>query len=269
MAVVEICVDSLHSALAAQQGGAQRVELCSALMEGGLTPSLGLIRAVRSRLTIGLHVIIRPRSGDFLYSEEELAIMREDIAIAAQSGAEGVVLGLLTPEGDVDVENTRALVALARPLEVTFHRAIDLARDLESAFEDVIRSGADRVLTSGGAPSAMEGRERIGALLRSAAGRIAVMAGGGVRPENVAELARASGAREFHASLRSSVPSAVKHKVRDVHLGDAGVDDYARSVVRSENVRRLIEAAAAACKPRTHDAAVAGSRLERRSQPMP
>lgn len=249
MTVLEICVDSVESAVAAEAGGAQRVELCSALAEGGLTPSLGLIRAVRARIDIGIYVMIRPRGGDFLYSEDDLAVMREDIALAAQSGADGVVLGLLTADGDVDVERTRELVDLARPMEVTFHRAIDMARDIESALADVIRTGADRVLTSGGEATAMQGRHRIGKLVQSSDGRIGVMAAGSVRAENVKEIARATCALEFHAALRRPVPSRIKHQRRKVHLGSPGVDDYSHSVVRAADVRRLQDALGATFAP--------------------
>jgi copper homeostasis protein len=241
MTVLEICVDSVESAVAAESGGAQRVELCGALTEGGLTPSLGLIRAVRSRIGIGVHVMIRPRAGDFLYSKDDFAVMRDDIAHVAQCGVEGVVLGLLTIDADVDVERTRELVELARPMEVTFHRAIDMARNIDSALEDVIRTGADRVLTSGAEPSAMQGRHRIRELVRASNGRIRVMAGGGVRAENVQEIAHATHAREFHSALRRTVQSPIKHQRKKVHLGNSGVDDYARSVVRTADVRMLQE----------------------------
>jgi copper homeostasis protein len=236
---LEICVESVQSAAAAEAGGAQRVELCSALIEGGLTPSLGLIRAVCSRVDIGVHVMIRPRGGDFLYSEEELAVMRVDIEEAGRCGADGVVLGVLTAEGDVDVERTRALVELARPMAVTFHRAIDTTRDLERSLEDVICTGAVRVLTGGGEQTAMLGRARIRAMVRQAAGRICVMAGGGVRAANVQEIIQATGATEFHAALRASLPSPMKFQGQKVRLGDAGVDGYARKGVRSGDVKML------------------------------
>lgn len=242
MTVLEISVDSVESAIAAEQGGAQQVELCSALAEGGLTPSAGLIRAVRSRIKIGVHVMIRPRSGDFFYSDDDISAMRGDIALAAESGADGVVLGLLTLNGDVDVERTAKLAELARPMEVTFHRAIDMARDTKGALEDVIRAGADRILTSGAEPTAMLGRNRIRELVRAANGRLRVMAGGGVRAENVREIADSTGALEFHASLRRAVHSPIKNQRRKIHLGNSGVDDYSRTVVRASDVQTLRKA---------------------------
>jgi copper homeostasis protein len=246
VSILEICADSVEAALAADAGGAQRIELCSALMEGGLTPSLGLMRVVRAHFKGSVHVMIRPRGGDFLYSQDELAVMSEDITLAADCGVDGVVFGLLTAEADVDVEGTRRLVELARPMEVTFHRAIDMTRDLGAALEDVVCTGADRVLTSGGEPDALLGRYRIGDLVRASNGRIRIMAGGGVRASNVGEIAHASGVREFHASLRQTIPSPVKHQVRTVHLGNPGVDHYVRSGVRVEDVRALREAIVAA-----------------------
>lgn len=242
MATLEICVDSVESALAAEAGGAQRVELCSALMEGGLTPSLGLIRTVRSQIQIGLHVLIRPRGGDFLYSEADRAVMREDILLAAQCGVDGVVLGLLTANGDVDVEGTRELLESARPMQVTFHRAFDMTRDIGAALEAVVRTGADRVLTSGGEATAMLGRSRLRELVRASQGRIRLMVGGGVRAENLSAIAQMTRAPEYHAALRRSVASPVKHTPRLIHLGDPGVDDYARTEVRPEDVRALWDA---------------------------
>ncbi len=242
MVNLEICVDSVQSAAAAEAGGAQRVELCSGLIEGGLTPSAGLIRAVRARIGIGVYVIIRPRGGDFLYSSDELAVMRDDIALARQCGADGVVLGLLTAEGEVDVARTRELVEVARPMEVTFHRAIDMARNLEKALEDIIASGADRVLTSGGEQTALLGAPRLRKLMQASQGRIKLMVGGGVRPDNVQEIARLTGAVEFHSAMRSPIASPVLHQVKRVRLGDSGVDDYARSGVSSADVRLLRQA---------------------------
>jgi copper homeostasis protein len=193
-------------------------------------------------IEIGVYVMIRPRGGDFVYSDDEIAIMRDDITLASQSGVEGVVFGLLTPLGDIDVERTRPLVELARPMEVTFHRAIDMTRDVVASLEDVIATGADRVLTSGGEPTAVQGAQRIRAMVNAARGRIAIMAGGGIRPENVLQISQATGAVEFHSALRSPLPSPIAYQAQGIHLGDPSVDDYARSGVTSEDVRSLRQA---------------------------
>ena len=243
MAVIEICVDSLESALAAQSGGAQRIELCSGLLEGGLTPSLGLIRGVRSRLRIGVHVLIRPRPGDFLYSAEELAIMREDIQLAAEAGADGVVLGVLNQSNRIDVERTRNLVELAGPMQVTFHRAIDMTSDLQVSFLDVLQTGVHRVLTSGGEQTAMLGRHHIRLLVEAGAGKVEVMVGGGVRPENIAEIARITAAQSFHAALRRAPVEAEGEITHGVRLENVSLDVYTRNTVKAEEVRALALAA--------------------------
>ena len=254
MMELEICVDSVESAIAAQAGGAQRVELCSALGEGGLTPSLGLIRAVRSRVNIGIYAMIRPRGGDFFYSDDEFSVMRDDIVYATAAGVDGIFLGLLTPDGDVDVERTRTLIGQARSVnrsvKVTFHRAIDMTRDLEKSLEDVIRVGAHRVLTSGGAPNALAGSVRTAALVRAAGNRIRLMVCGRVRPSNVKQIAQATGVKEFHASLRKAVPSPITYRNPTLHLGDAASDEYARYAVHAEDVRHLREAIDAIAKSR-------------------
>lgn len=203
MMQIEICVDSLDSALAAQQGGALRIELCSQLAVGGLTPSQGLIQSVRAALTIQVFVMIRPRGGSFVYSADEYQIIQNDIVTAKKLGCDGVVFGLLTPQCDVDISRTRELVKLARPLEVTFHRAFDEARDLNAALEALIDCGVDRVLTSGGASSASAGAPTLAHLQAQAQGRIQIMAGGGVRPHNVTQLLRATGIRTVHSALVS------------------------------------------------------------------
>ncbi len=257
MATVEICVDSLESALEAGAGGADRLEVCSALSTGGLTPSIGFLRAVRSRFHAAIHVMIRPRPGDFLYSADEIAIMRDDIALAREAGAEGVVFGLLTEAGLVDEEATRALVRWATPMQVTFHRAFDLVPDLDAALESLIRAGIQRVLTSGGARTASEGQSRLAHLVRAADERITVMPGGGVRAENVQELARNTRAHEFHAGLRRSLPSPMQHRAPAVFLGDPGTDEYVRRVVRARDVQAL-KRAADLC-----EASLAGAELQR------
>lgn len=242
MAVIEIAVDSTESALAAEQGGAQRVELCSALREGGLTPSLGLVRTVRSACSIALFTIIRPRGSDFLYTADEFRTMQEDIRIMGQEGVNGVVFGLLTQNGHIDKERTRALVKLAHPMQVTFHRALDMTADPERSLEDVIACGVQRVLTSGGAPTAWAGRKRLQSMVHQAAGRTTIVVGGGVRPATISRLIASTGATEFHSSMRRIMPSLMRYQARMLNLGEPGVDEFSRNLVLAEEVRELLAA---------------------------
>lgn len=203
---LEICAASLPSALAAQAGGAHRIELCQNLEQGGTTPSYGLIKAVRARLHIPVFVLIRPRPGGFVYSADELAIMRADIETCRALGCAGVVLGALDAAGRVDQAACRSLIAAAGPLEVTFHRAFDACPDQPKALEAVIALGCQRVLTSGGQPTAEAGQAQLAALVAQAAGRVRIMPGAGITAANVQALAARTGAPEFHASAKRLLP---------------------------------------------------------------
>jgi len=237
---LEVCIDSVESAIAAERGGARRVELCSDLLEGGLTPGAGLIASVRRYASLDIFVMIRPRGGDFFYSEIEFEVMREEIAHARSLGADGIVLGLLDEQGRVDVPRTRALVELAAPLPVTFHRAIDMTPDPLAALDAVISTGVRRILTSGGKPNALRGAQEIARMVQRAQGRIAIMPGCGVTALNVAEIAHITGASEFHASVRTPLESPVQYRKRGVAMGDVRAGEYHRYEVRDENVRLLV-----------------------------
>ncbi len=239
--VLEVCIDSVESAIAAERGGADRVELCSDLLEGGITPGAGLIASVRSRIAIVLFVMIRPRGGDFFYTEFEVEVMQEEIAHARRLGANGIVLGLLDEDGRVDGPRTRKLVELAQPLPVTFHRAIDMTPNLSAAMEDVIATGASRILTSGGAPNATRGMRQIASMVEAAKGRIAIMPGGGITADSIVSIAEATGATEFHSSARTAFPSPVRFRKQGLAMGDIRDREYRRFSVREESVRALTQ----------------------------
>jgi copper homeostasis protein len=210
--LLEIAAGSLASALAAQEGGADRVELCGNLGEGGTTPSYGTLAVARDRLRIPLYVLIRPRAGDFLYGDAELEVMRRDVETCVRLGCDGVVIGALNADGDVDRSACEGMIAAAGSLGVTFHRAFDAARDQPAALETIIGLGCERVLTSGAHASAPEGADVIADLVQQANGRIRIMAGAGVTPENLAALVTRSRADEFHASARSGRTSPMRHR---------------------------------------------------------
>lgn len=197
----ELCADSLEAAIAAQAGGADRMELCEDLAISGVTPSLELLAATLEAVSIPVCVLVRPRGGDFVYTDAEFHQMRDQIEQAKQAGAYGVAIGILLPDRRIDVERTRQLAELARPMKVTFHRAFDEACNLEDALEDVIRTGADCLLTSGGAANVLAGADQIGRLLTQADGRIEIMAGGGLRLANLPEVVRRSRVTSLHGSL--------------------------------------------------------------------
>ncbi|UNK50917.1 copper homeostasis protein CutC [Lysobacter sp. S4-A87] len=220
--LLEIAANSLASAQAAQEGGADRVELCENLGDGGCTPSYGTIALARERLQIPLYVLIRPRAGDFLYDSCEREVMLRDIESCVRLGCDGVVIGALADDGGVDEVVCLELIAAAGTLGITFHRAFDVARDQAQALESVIALGCERVLTSGARSTAPEGAGTIAALVRQAARRIRVMAGAGITEDNLAELVIRSGADEFHASAKAHRSSRMRHPNQRI----AGLDAH-------------------------------------------
>jgi copper homeostasis protein len=217
-AILEICVESVASCVAAEEGGADRVELCANLAVGGVTPSAGVIALACRLLTIPVHVLIRPRGGDFSYSDLEFEVMCRDVEIVKSLGARGAVIGLLDPHGAIDSERTAQLIALARPLVVTFHKAFDVCRDQEQALEILVELGVERILTSGRARTAIEGLDQLGSLVRNADGRIAIMAGGAIGAPDLSAIA-ATG-------------------ITEVHVGSSVVRDGETS---AEQVRRIVD----------------------------
>lgn len=226
---IEICCGSAAEAGAAQECGADRVELCSALSEGGVTPSYGEVCTARNLLnTTRLHVIIRPRGGDFCYSEREMNSMLRDIEAMRRIGVDGVVVGCLTPDGDVDVDATRRLVEAADGMSVTFHRAFDMCRNRDEALEEIVALGCQRLLTSGGCATAEAGVEPLRRLVEQSAGRIAIMPGCGINAGNIAFIADRTLASEFHFSARRLRASAMRYRNTNVSMGgDGSVDEYA------------------------------------------
>jgi copper homeostasis protein len=196
-------VESVEGAVAGERGGAHRIELCADLRLGGLTPPAALIQRVRDGTTLPIFVMIRPRAGNFVYSPQEFAQMRRDIADAKRLGMDGFVCGVLTGDRQVDVQRTRELIEVARPLPVTFHRAFDEVEDLDGALESVIEAGASRILTSAGAPAVLAGIEKLAQLVKAAKERIIILPGGGINASNALHVARQTGARELHSGLGS------------------------------------------------------------------
>jgi len=223
----------------AERGGADRVELCAGLPEGGTTPSAGMIAAVRKQIKIGLQVMIRPRGGDFCYSADEFSIMQRDILIAKQLGASGVVFGMLDLEGHIDKPRMQQLVELARPLKVTCHRAFDMADDLSQALDDLIELRIDRVLTSGSQKSAIDAMPTLKQLVLKAGEHIQVMACGEISISNVKAVVNYTGVSEVHAGLGESVASAMKFRNSRIAMGSLAGSEYQRTVVSEHSVREL------------------------------
>jgi copper homeostasis protein len=238
--LLEICAGSVTSCLAAQEGGAGRVEFCDNLLEGGTTPSYGAIASARDKLSIRLNVIIRPRGGDFLYSDVEFEVMERDVVACKRLGVDGVVIGLLTADGDIDLPRTKRLVELAAPMPVTFHRAFDVARDPFKALEDIIASGCTRLLTSGQEANALEGASLISKLREAAGERLTLMPGAGVRLNNIAQLIAETGCVEYHTSGRAPFASGMRYRNERVKMGGPGQDEYAIVETSADLVKQII-----------------------------
>jgi copper homeostasis protein len=232
--MLEICCFNLKSAIIAQNAGATRLELCADQAAGGTTPSFGVIKTAREKLKVPLYPIIRPRSGDFLFNDEEFEIMMNDVALCRQIGCDGVVIGMLNPDATIDKKRCGKLVQLAYPLGVTFHRAFDYLRNPQQGLEDIIEIGCERILTSGQQPTAMEGWELIAQLIQQAADRITIMPGSGIRSYNIIELEQKTKAEEFHSSARTQSNS-------EMHFVNLNLKDDNSVVTTDENeIKKMI-----------------------------
>jgi len=237
---LEICCYTVESAELAEEGGADRIELCDNYPEGGTTPSHGAVRLALERLKIPVNVMVRPRGGDFLYTDEEYEIMRRDLQHIRELGANGIVTGFLKADGEIDLDRTREMVGLAHPMEVTFHRAFDMCRDPHTALEELKDTGVSRVLTSGGRPTVTEGSDLLAELVEAAGDDIIVMPGCGVNPETLGPLAEKTGAREYHSAAQAFRKSGMQHRNPNVSMGGIeGVDEYGIVTVNPELVRAM------------------------------
>ncbi|MBT3606003.1 MAG: copper homeostasis protein CutC [Candidatus Latescibacteria bacterium] len=239
----EICVESRDDVLAAQEAGAHRIELCSSLSEGGLTPSAGLIQHVRKNPQLPIHIMIRPRRGDFCYSPLEIDTMIADVTHAKTQGADGIVLGLLNTNGTIDIDHTKQLIKTARPLPITFHRAFDLTRDPIEALDTVITLGIDRILTSGCAPSVEQGIETIQKLIVQAQGRTIIMPGGGINEQNAKTIIQKTQAKEIHFSGRTQIESPMKYRNEELAFSSASQSEYTHHITDTDRIRAILHAA--------------------------
>ncbi|WP_423148080.1 copper homeostasis protein CutC [Rubrolithibacter danxiaensis] len=239
MRSLEICANSVASALAAQNGGAIRIEFCDNLKEGGTTPSYGQITVARQLLHIKLYVIIRPRGGDFLYSDLEFEIMKQDIELCKQAGADGVVFGILNADGTVDKKRCKELLELAKPLAATFHRAFDMCSDPFTALEEIIEMRFERILTSGGETTAIEGIDQIEKLVKQANGRISIMPGSGVNENNILKIAKQTRANEFHTTAKSRIGSNMTFQNSNAAMSPNS-DEFLIEQTDEKTVKKLV-----------------------------
>jgi copper homeostasis protein len=244
---VEICVEGTDGLVAAQEAGADRVELCASLLEGGITPSIGMVRAALAVAKIPFHVIIRPRGGDFLYSEIEFQSMLEDVKAMRDLGVAGVVIGCLTPEGTIDEVRTKALVDAAKPMKVTNHRAFDMTRDVDEAIEALVRCGVDRVLTSGQADTAEDGVPTMARTVAAAKGRIRIMACGGLHADNIADVYRRTHVDDVHFAASKTIDGGMRYRNVGVTMGGEEADEeFTLTVTDGTVVKATIDALRAA-----------------------
>lgn len=238
---IEVCANSVTSAVAAQNGGAIRIELCDNLHEGGTTPSHGQFLLAKKSVTIPVFPLIRPRSGDFMYSDLEFEVMKADIAHFIGIGCDGIVIGILKTDGTIDKERCSELINMAKQagISVTFHRAFDMCRDYFEGLEDIIALGCDRLLTSGGKSSAIEGVNTISHLIKLAADRIIIMPGGGIHEYNIADLIHYTGATEFHSTAKSRVNSPMKYRNNHILFTGYG-EEFTLDVTDTERVKKML-----------------------------
>ncbi|WP_421919223.1 copper homeostasis protein CutC [Marinifilum sp.] len=241
--MLEICCYTVQSAIIAEQSGANRIELCAGVHEGGTTPSLAAIQMAKEQLSIPVHVIIRPRGADFCYSNLEFECIKKDIQACKEHGVEGVVSGILLPNGRIDIARTKELIALARPMSFTFHRAFDMLESYLESMEELIELGVDRILTSGGMQTAEEGIELLSQLVRKAKGRISIMPGSGVNDNNIKKLKEITGAKEFHCSAKKLVKGKMVYQNPNVNMGGEGsIPEFVHYEADSEMIKRIIRA---------------------------
>jgi copper homeostasis protein len=238
--ILEVCIDSVESAIASQQGGASRVELCDNLFEGGTTPSAGIIQVVRKNIEIDLNVMIRPRGGDFLYSAYEFEVMKADIIMAKELGANGVVFGLLNADGSIDTARSAQLIELAKPLSVTFHRAFDMVSNPMAALNDLLELKVDRLLTSGLEATAYEGADLIAGLVNKAKNALIIMPGGGISEKNIAKIANITQCKEFHVTGRTVRPSGMSYHKEGVYMGgELRMSEFLNYFTDTERIRSI------------------------------
>lgn len=238
--LIEVCATTLQSALNAQAGGAGRVELCDNLYEGGTTPSPGTLLLARENLHIKLHVLIRPRGGDFVYSDIEFEVIKKDIEYCKEIGCDGVVIGFLNPDGTIDIKKTGEVIAIARPMSVTHHRAFDMSKDPLESLDQIMALGVDRLLTSGQKNKAPEGKELIAELVKRAGDRLSIMPGSGINEENIAMMHRFTGATEFHLTGQVPIESEMKYRKEGIFLGGLPqIPEYSFAETSVERIRKI------------------------------